>query len=671
MPFQASPPPAIEYAAVPQERLFDALRRKADVEPGQALDLAFLVKNELRRDQLRKQAFLSACARDRKSAARHLPSLIDLPWVEEVPLFDAVALAAELSDKSLARRLCMAVTMRNPSLAVRAAADYVHLPFGNRMFEAGALAVPGDAVLVASGNSPSAQDALARLDASGNRDLQFLAMLARRKDVDPALKERAAAFHTRILSGGMTLDRAIEIAAKPAAYFHELVEMRLAADRTAIRTLDRMLEAQALPMARSMNTAGNAARSTDLRAMTARDVFLLLAYGRAEEGEAGFAAIFDHALLPRLRSERLSVLRMLETMRFLQFRPFIAAALANERLDAFLAASGDSERGRVVAAFVDGLDRSDQPLADLVSAAEIVQNVAPITRLRHLALAISEQSQRAESRQAKSMYGLLAALADARLGGADGPWKTVAGPYKWALAGIDTLLRAPLFPREQLCVERHFFYDDADGVDSYESFRATYEADKAWKIADQDGWVRLTGESDGRRIEIFANVPINLNTSANAGDSDESLRRQQRVSKALTAASYEPAVVVHRGHSYHVDKTLDYLNSSARLVFLGSCHGMGKMDIVMERAPGAQVIATRGIGTASINDPMLKSLNDALLRGTGDVRWPDFWKVQKSRFGGSRTFAEYVPPHQNVAAEILRAYYAVLDGQAPSTVAGK
>ncbi len=659
--FPDTPPPIENYAAAPQDKLFDLLRGDAEKHPGKALDLALLVKNELRRDQLRKQAFLAACATDRKSALRHLPSLIDRPWIEEVPLLDAVAMAQEVQNLGLARRLVLAAALRNPSLAVRTAPDFLFLPFGREIFEIAALAVPGDAVLVASGISPSARDAYAMLDASSNPHVRFLAMLAHRNDVDPALRERAAVFHDQILRGEMPLERALTLAAKPASYFHALVEMRLMPGANR-RVMDRLLEAQALPMARSVNDGKSAAQSADLRAMSARDVFLLLAYGRAEEGEKGFANVFDQVFLPKLRAERISILRLLEPMAFLQFRPFVAAAVANERLDAFLAACSDGERGRIVAAFVEGLDRSEQPLADLVSAAEIVENLSPASRLREVANAIAANYQRADTRPARAMYGLLAALADQRLKDADGAWIAIAAPYKSTLSGIDTLLRAPLFPREQLCVQRHFFYNDADGVESYESFRTFYETDKSWTLSEQDGWIRLRGENDGRRIEIFANIPINLNTTEHAGDSEAALRRQQRVSQALSRAQLEPTIVVHRGHSYHVDKTLDYLNSSARLVFLGSCHGMGKMDIVMERAPAAQVIATRGVGTAGINDPMLKSLNDSLLRGTGDIRWPEFWQVQTSRFGRSKTFSEYVPPHKNTAADVLRAYYAALDG---------
>jgi len=660
-----SPPPIEDYAAAPQNRLYDLLRADADKQPGKALDLAGLVKNELRREQLRKQAFLSAAATDRKSALRHLPSVIDRPWIEEVPLLDAVALAAEVGNPAIARRLVLAAALRNPSLAVRTAPDYADLPFGREIFETCALAVPGDAVLVASGVSASAKQAYATLHGSENPHVRFLAMLSQRNEIDPALRERAAVFHDHILGGQMSLDQALALAAKPSAYFHALVEMRLAPSANR-RTMDRLLESQALPMARSVNTGNAASQSPDLRTMSARDVFLLLAYGRAEEGEKGFANVFDQVFLPKLRAERISILRLLEPMAFLQFRPFVAAALANERLDAFLASCNETERGRIVAAFVEGLDRTEQPLSDLVSAAEIVENLSPMPRLKEVATAIVQNYERAESRQARAIYGLLAALADQRLKDTAGPLTSIAAPYRGTLAGINTLLRAPLFPREQLCVQRHFFYNDADGVESYDSFRTFYETDKAWKLAEQDGWLRYTGESDGRRIEIFANIPINLNTAEHAADNEEALRRQQRVSQALSAARLEPTVVVHRGHSYHVDKTLDYLNSAARLVFLGSCHGMGKMDIVMERAPGAQVIATRGIGTAGINDPMLKSLNDALLRGTGDLRWPEFWQVQTSRFGRSRTFSEYVPPHKNTAADVLRAYYAALDGEEPA-----
>ena len=116
-----------------------------------------------------------------------------------------------------------------------------------------------------------------------------------------------------------------------------------------------------------------------------------------------------------------------------------------------------------------------------------------------------------------------------------------------------------------------------------------------------------------------------------------------------------PHFIVHRGHALHVDKTIAQIPRAAELVFLGSCRGLTKMQQVMEMAPQAQVFVTRGIGSHSINDPVLHALNGALLSGA--VTWESFWRQMELRLGRNALFADYVPPHKNAAAQFLRAYH--------------
>ncbi|MBL8294836.1 MAG: hypothetical protein JNN08_23525 [Bryobacterales bacterium] len=92
------------------------------------------------------------------------------------------------------------------------------------------------------------------------------------------------------------------------------------------------------------------------------------------------------------------------------------------------------------------------------------------------------------------------------------------------------------------------------------------------------------------------------------------------------------------------------------LVVLGSCRGLRDAMKVLEAAPRAQVIATRGIGTQAINDPLLMTLQEHLLRGDS-IEWPAFWNVLRSRAGGRAHFSGYVPPHRNAVTSYLRAYY--------------
>ena len=95
------------------------------------------------------------------------------------------------------------------------------------------------------------------------------------------------------------------------------------------------------------------------------------------------------------------------------------------------------------------------------------------------------------------------------------------------------------------------------------------------------------------------------------------------------------------------------------MIFLGSCGGFYKIPQAMEMAPSAQYIATRQIGTKGINDPLIIELND-YIRTAVRIEWPVFWEKIKSRLGSNPMFEDYVPPHLNVEAQFIKAYFKLI-----------
>jgi hypothetical protein len=125
----------------------------------------------------------------------------------------------------------------------------------------------------------------------------------------------------------------------------------------------------------------------------------------------------------------------------------------------------------------------------------------------------------------------------------------------------------------------------------------------------------------------------------------------------------KPQVVVHRGHSYHASKTIRVLKPEVGLVNLGSCGGAKNISDVLEKAPSAQVMGTKAVGTMLVNDVALRAIDSMLLQ-TGKIDWSqlrtqldrDFAQrggVSQERWGG------YVLPHQNRIAHLIAAIEAV------------
>jgi len=147
----------------------------------------------------------------------------------------------------------------------------------------------------------------------------------------------------------------------------------------------------------------------------------------------------------------------------------------------------------------------------------------------------------------------------------------------------------------------------------------------------------------GRRIEIYANKF----SEDEQGVSDiEAVLRERHIT---------PSVIVHRGHSPYVDNTIAKIPPGAALVFLGNCGGSTLLDAVLSQAPDTHLITTKGIGSITVNDPLLKALNDYLLSGK-DMTWASFWRAVTPHLAPNPRFADYVPPDKNAGMIFLRAY---------------
>ena len=122
-----------------------------------------------------------------------------------------------------------------------------------------------------------------------------------------------------------------------------------------------------------------------------------------------------------------------------------------------------------------------------------------------------------------------------------------------------------------------------------------------------------------------------------------------------------PSVLVHRGHSYHLENTLKRLTPYTKLAVLGSCGGYNNIKQIVSANPDIQIIASKQVGAMAINDPMLNAINMRLIEGS-NLYWEPLWNTLKENFkkdaGTSQLFDEYVPPYKNVGVFVYRLYNA-------------
>ncbi|WP_448207859.1 hypothetical protein [Azospirillum sp. sgz302134] len=193
-------------------------------------------------------------------------------------------------------------------------------------------------------------------------------------------------------------------------------------------------------------------------------------------------------------------------------------------------------------------------------------------------------------------------------------------------------------------VQRMTFYDDPDGRASFRGFVQQRRA-AGWTIQEHAGFITATSpERRGRRIVIVADLP-------GAGEAGRAAARDWLARERLT-----PTVVVHRGHSYHEEATMPEIRPGTALVFWGSCGGHVRLRATLDQAPDAFVIATQNIGVSTVNQALLRIIEDRLL-ADGTLDWQAVWADAQARIR-DRHFSAYKRPDQDATMLALRAWRA-------------
>jgi hypothetical protein len=637
--------------------------QSAQDDPGRGLERVPRLKSDIEGNLALRTGFEAALAHNLNAARRYLPLVIDRPWLGETDFREACGLARAIEKEpgdggpqqpALAERLVLAAGLHNPALALRETGQYLPLTGGNRLFERFVLAAPDQAMGLASGTTASARAVRELMSGSKSPEVALLTRLAEDSSIDLPRRGRVAVLSGRVARGGLSFESALRIAASTPQFFAAVLDMRTAAGADTA-SLDRVLENESLVLCQAAQQDLDGLLASDLAHFRAADLYALLALGRAEANPRVFRAVFDRLLLPKWKAETPkgnSFTGLLDRTKNWELRDFAAGALAAGCFDSLLSLEGFE----VVSRLARGVDQSGDPLTEAMRLAEIVDATTSTVLLERMAAIVSGEFVRcrdAGDLRGTTLYGLLAAKLSA-----DG----IAAPYLPFLRSSETLDTALLFGAGNDCIERYFFYDDDDGVESFESFRKSYQRDAGWEMEDRGEYVHLTGRGpEGRRIEIFANVPIDGHLAKNRALEGEAERRQRAITAVLDERGLVPTVMVHRGHSFWVERTLSYLAKTTRLVILGSCGGATEIHAVIEASHDAQVIATRGIGETEINDAILKAVNDRILEGERIVRWDSFWRQLESRWGKSALFREYESPGQDSGTVLLRAYHRFLD----------
>ena len=445
----------------------------------------------------------------------------------------------------------------------------------------------------------------------------------------------------------ISFDRAMQLCEDNKVLFREMMKIATQKNYIGRYNIERELNYYALHFVRSINdhvAQPEKVRFACVDSLSCDEIYNMMVYGREEVFSATFAGMFSRLESKCASSKSWTVSRLIA---YPHYRSFLALCAAYGRLDKLLGLFPVDSQKVLLQSFSSNLNENPYDLTDAATVAETIANTTNNTVLQIIQGTIKTEYLRFDSLQDSRgmvIYGILVSLCRDKAV-VDKKWFVLtAKKYK---IGTLTTLTNKVLADQKVFVERMYFYDDEDGRDSYDNFIKTYSADPNWRVDKYYSYVKVSDIKG--KVEIYANK----------AELEESGERE--IVKIIADNNYIVRCIVHRGHSFHTEATLNRVPSSARFIFVGSCGGFYKLNIALRKAPDAHIVSTRQIGVKEINDPIMFRFNEYVRLGR-DINWRSFWDEMRSRLGTNSLFGDYVPPHRNLESLFVRAYYQIMGG---------
>ncbi len=467
-------------------------------------------------------------------------------------------------------------------------------------------------------------------------------------DINPSLgyHSKPLALLDDIMNGRTDVKQAIEISTDATKLFRASVKIISRQQYLGKYSLDRELRDYSLRFIREINdkiASGAPQPYYSVEGFSSAELYFLMLYGRDEVFTSTFTGLFSRFIQKLPENDGGVFLKSISNNRF---RDFISLCAGFGMLDNFLQKFSSQERENLLGAYVSRLETEQDNILEIVLIAEAISSINNTQLLFFLQKKIKTEYERVQAEQNAigiSLYGVLSSVISGNARTETKWYKTIAQQFE--TTPVSQLSVSSLF-NQQVCFEQMYFYNDDDGRSSFINFINTYKSQLNWGIEDRSSYVRVYS-LQGMRVEIFANKPDFEENGISA------------INAYFKEKNLTPTIIVHRGHSFHTETTLQKVPSSAKLVFVGSCGGFYKISIALENAPDAHIISTKQVGTKTVNDAIILALNENIRIGK-DIVWNEFWNKMRERLGNNQYFIDYIPPNKNLESIFIRAYYKML-----------
>ncbi len=537
---------------------------------------------------------------------------------------------------------------QEPLMMIRRLSEFANEPFACDVIAAAARKSPNEVYKYASSTNLTLSGAVRRC-----KDPLVQAIVRISTESKSPLK--AMSFISDIYQSRLTIAEVDKITADENLFFKNLVRLKLQGDTLGGTTYSDELAYRAnriyVTRMNELHEAQDPVRFKVIEGLTPEELYFVMVYGQDQIYTSSFIGTFNR-MMERLKPATGD--ELFDKVHYEHFRTFIRMCAGYSKLDQFLATMKPDEKTAVMKDFVTGLEggKSDE-LEDAVDVADAfgsITDTALAEFLRQEIVANYTRVSDARNMKGTIVYGLLATLTKGS--------NSAELSQTLHLPPINVMPNKNLLNDSGILYEQFFFYGDEDGRNSFASFMGNFKEAAKWKMEKGEQWVKIKSIA-GKPVVVFANLPLDYES----GKDDEA---QKALEKSLVADGIHPTVLVHRGHSYHLTSTIDYMEKSNHIIILGSCGGYHNLGKVLDHSPDAHLISTKQTGTMLINDAIVKKLNDHLVAGD-DVDWIALWGELGAQFKGKgkdeETFKEYVPPYRNLGAIFIKAYRRMFNEQ--------
>lgn len=542
-----------------------------------------------------------------------------------------------IEDKKSSIEFTTLVANENPSLTLENFRFFRNFSNKNSLVETCVLSDP----LSAKKYFLSSNEIFQLLQKSENEEIKLLLEIFN----ETGRNSKSLALSEAIKKGSLNPKSAHEIAQSGGRnYLDHLLKIRAEENPVGSFSVDRELNTEALKYIRQINDQhenyNTSERFASLENFSSAELYTLIVYSEEEIFTSTFNGIFNQ-LISQMKIEELSGNQLMQKTGYNRFRTFLKICSGYGKLDSFLQTFSDNRaRESFLSKFIMGIDESKNFLKEAVAVADAMGSIADKRTLDIFSVELLNSYAQSEL---KTIYGLLISVFREKATLHKDSIQKVASSYP--LPEINQLSNSTLLGNDSTHIQWHFFYDDEDGKMSFGSFLSHFKNGN-WNINFLPEYVVISS-AKGRKVSIFANKP-EFERSA-----------PQAIRDTLEKWSKSADMVVHRGHSFYVNYTIENIDENAKIVLLGSCGSYHRISDILYQSPATHIISTRQIGTMHVNNPLIFEIAESIRKGD-DVVWKSLWKNLEQRFpaGGysGNKFREYIGPHQNLGARFIQAY---------------